>query len=110
MCCGNRFQSCIQAAATLNTVIRTDGGSGRAACIPKAGIVLCISVYNQSMNNAEIIRRLEREGWRRVGGRGHHMKYRHPDKSGHVVVPHPGKSIATGMLHNIFRQAGWDWR
>lgn len=62
------------------------------------------------MKSADVIKRLESEGWHRVGGKGDHAKFKHPEKSGHVVVPHPRKDIATGTLRNIYRQAGWDWR
>jgi len=41
---------------------------------------------------------------------GDHAKYKHPDKPGHVVVPHPRKDMAIGTLRNIYRQAGWEWR
>jgi predicted RNA binding protein YcfA (HicA-like mRNA interferase family) len=61
------------------------------------------------MTSAELIRRLESEGWVRVGGKGDHSKFKHPKRAGHVVVPHPRKDIAVGTLRNIFRQAGWDW-
>jgi len=58
------------------------------------------------MQSRELIRRLEREGWICVGGKGDHMKFKHPDRPGHVVIPHPRKDIATGTPRNIFRQAG----
>ncbi|TAN53798.1 MAG: addiction module toxin, HicA family [Methylococcaceae bacterium] len=61
------------------------------------------------MNSAEIIKRLESEGWQRCGGKGDHWKFRHPQQAGHVVVPHPRKDIAIGTLRNIYRQAGWVW-
>jgi len=38
------------------------------------------------------------------------MKFKHPHKVLHVVVPHPRKDIALGTLRNIYRQAGWKWR
>ncbi|WP_036502589.1 type II toxin-antitoxin system HicA family toxin [Nitrosococcus oceani] len=62
------------------------------------------------MNSAELIQRLEREGWKRVGGKGDHMKFKHPVKSNHVVIPHPRKNIPIGTLRNIYRQTGWKWR
>lgn len=58
------------------------------------------------MNSSDVIKRLESEGWVRVGGEGGHFKFRHPGKAGHVVVPHPRKDIAIGTLRNIYRQAG----
>lgn len=62
------------------------------------------------MNSKEIIKRLESEGWRQVGGKGDHVKLKHAGKSGHVVIPHPRKDLAIGTLRNIYRQAGWDWK
>ena len=55
------------------------------------------------------MKRLEAEGWVRVGGKGDHTKLKHPQRPGHVVVPHPRKDLAVGTLRNIYRQAGWDW-
>ncbi len=71
---------------------------------------VCISVYNTLMKSKDIIKRLTREGWVKVGGKGDHEKFKHPDKPGHVVVPHPRKDMPTGTLKNIFKQAGWEWR
>jgi predicted RNA binding protein YcfA (HicA-like mRNA interferase family) len=85
--------------------------AGRRCCAT-SGARLCRSgpcVILRSMTSAEVIRRLESEGWVRVGGKGDHSKFRHPKRTGHVVVPHPRKDIAVGTLRNIFRQAGWDW-
>lgn len=62
------------------------------------------------VKSADIIKRLEADGWFRVGGKGDHMKFKHPEKPGHVVVPHPRKAPAIGTLRNIYRQAGWNWR
>jgi predicted RNA binding protein YcfA (HicA-like mRNA interferase family) len=78
---------------------------------------VCIGVYDLSINNKkdmrmnskEIIARLEKEGWYKVGGKGDHEKYKHPTKSGHVVVPHPRKDMPKGTLRNIYKQAGWEW-
>jgi predicted RNA binding protein YcfA (HicA-like mRNA interferase family) len=62
------------------------------------------------MNSQDIISKLTREGWARVGGKGDHMKFKHPEKTGHVVVPHPRKDIRLGTLRSIYRQAGWAWK
>jgi len=62
------------------------------------------------MNSKQIIKHLEDEGWQRVGGKGDHVKLKHADKPGHVVVPHPRKDLAVGTLRNIYRQAGWNWK
>ena len=67
-------------------------------------------VTSTDMNSAQLIKRLESEGWIHVGGKGDHMKFKHPDKHGHGVVPHPRKDMPIRTLRNIYRQAGWDWR
>ena len=41
------------------------------------------------------------EGWMLVGGKGDHEKFKHPQRPGHVVVPHPRKNLAVGTLRNI---------
>ena len=61
------------------------------------------------MDSKQIIKRLEREGWQCCGGKGDHSKFKHPDRAGHVVVPHPRKDMRLGTLHSIYRQAGWLW-
>ena len=62
------------------------------------------------MNSADVIRRLTREGWRKVHQVGSHTKFKHPDKPGMVTVPHPKKDMAIGTLRSIYRQAGWHWK
>jgi predicted RNA binding protein YcfA (HicA-like mRNA interferase family) len=62
------------------------------------------------MDSQTIIRRLKEEGWLEVHVAGSHHKFKHPDKPGHVVVPHPKRNLPQGTARNIFRQAGWPWR
>ena len=50
------------------------------------------------MNSKEIIRRLLQEGWVRDGGQGSHQRFVHPDRPGHVTVPHPRKDFPYGTL------------
>jgi hypothetical protein len=47
------------------------------------------------------------EGWVRDGGQGSHQRFVHPDRPGHVTVPHPRKDFPYGTLKAIFAQAGW---
>lgn len=79
-------------------------------CCTHAPIFVYSYVELGGMNSAQLIKRLESEGWVRVGGKGDHMKFKRPNKQGHVVVPHPRKDMPIGTLRNIYRQAGWDWR
>ena len=69
-----------------------------------------ISVYNTHMKSAEIIKRLERDGWVLANTRGSHRQYRHPEKKGRVAVPHPQADLPIGTVRSIFKQAGWEWR
>jgi predicted RNA binding protein YcfA (HicA-like mRNA interferase family) len=59
------------------------------------------------MDSREVIRRLEREGWRLIRSRGSHRQYKHPDRPGLVTVPHPRRDLPKGTLRSIFKQAGW---
>ena len=60
------------------------------------------------MTSKEIIKRLIAEGWFLAGGKGDHEKFKHPNKPGHVVVPHPRKDIAIAPCEIfIARQAGF---
>jgi predicted RNA binding protein YcfA (HicA-like mRNA interferase family) len=58
------------------------------------------------MTSAELIRLLERDGWRLDRVRGSHHVFRHVEKPGHVVVPHPRKDLGKGLIAAIRRQAG----
>jgi predicted RNA binding protein YcfA (HicA-like mRNA interferase family) len=58
------------------------------------------------MNSADIVRALERDGWRRVAQKGSHIQFKHPTKPGRVTVPHPRKDVPTPTLASIERQAG----
>lgn len=56
----------------------------------------------------EIIRRLEREGWRLVGQEGSHRHFKHPDRPGRVTVAGPrNEELKEGTWQSIKRQAGW---
>jgi len=57
------------------------------------------------MKSADIIKRLESEGWTvRVKGSHHQFKL---SGKGSVTVKHPDSDIPIGTLRNIYRQAGW---
>ncbi|MFA7239741.1 MAG: type II toxin-antitoxin system HicA family toxin [Sulfuricellaceae bacterium] len=62
------------------------------------------------MNSADVIKRLESEGWLLVRVKGSHHQFKHPEKSELVTVPHPRTDIMIGTLRNIYRQADWKWR
>ncbi|MGA2033052.1 MAG: type II toxin-antitoxin system HicA family toxin [Thermoguttaceae bacterium] len=59
------------------------------------------------MNSRDIIKRLERDGWRLVRSKGSHRQFKHSTKAGLVTVPHPRRDLPLGTLRAIFKQAGW---
>jgi len=58
------------------------------------------------MNSAEIIKRLEKAGWVLRGTKGSHHIYTHPQRGGHISVPHPKKDMGVGLAHKLLKQAG----
>ncbi|QDU90079.1 YcfA-like protein [Pirellulimonas nuda] len=59
------------------------------------------------MKVAEILDRLDQDGWRLVAYRGSHRQFKHPTKTGRVTVP--GKrndDLPPGTLNSILKQAG----
>ncbi len=58
------------------------------------------------MDSRAVIRALEQDGWRLVRVRGSHHIFRHPERPGTVVVPHPRKHLPIGTLRQIERQSG----
>ena len=58
------------------------------------------------MNSREIIKRIERDGWYKVGQKGSHIQFKHPSKPGRVTVVHPRKDVPTNTLRSIERQSG----
>ncbi|WP_114356576.1 MULTISPECIES: type II toxin-antitoxin system HicA family toxin [Rhodopseudomonas] len=58
-------------------------------------------------DSRDIIRRLEREGYRLISVSGSHHKFRDPRTNRTVIVPHPKRDMARGTVKAIYNQAGW---
>lgn len=58
------------------------------------------------MNSADLIRRIERAGWQLRGLKGSHHIYVHPERPGHITVPHPKKDLGVGLVNKLLKQAG----
>jgi predicted RNA binding protein YcfA (HicA-like mRNA interferase family) len=58
------------------------------------------------MNSAEIIKQLEKAGWVLRGVKGSHHIYTHPERAGHITVPHPKKDLGIGLVNKLLKQAG----
>ena len=64
------------------------------------------NVYHTHMQSADPIRVLRQSGWVLDRVRGSHHVFRHPERPGIVVVPHPKKDLGLGLVKAIRRQAG----
>jgi len=59
------------------------------------------------MKVRDVIKMLERNGWRLVATVGSHRQFKHPTKRGRVTVSgHPGDDMPKGTLAAVTRQAG----
>jgi predicted RNA binding protein YcfA (HicA-like mRNA interferase family) len=58
------------------------------------------------MNSKEIIKLIEKDGWKHVRTTGSHHHFRHDTKKGTVTVPHPKKDLPKGTVNSIMKQAG----
>lgn len=58
------------------------------------------------MSIRDLIRRLERDGWRLARTRGSHRQYKHIEKPGVDTVPgQMSDEVAPGTLNSILKQA-----
>lgn len=58
------------------------------------------------MNSADIVKQLLRAGWVLRAVKGSHHIYTHPEKGGHISVPHPKKDLGIGLSNKLLKQAG----
>ena len=63
-------------------------------------------VYSVYVKSAELVRELRAAGWQLDRIRGSHHVFKHPERVGTIVVPHPKKDLGTGLVAAIRRQAG----
>lgn len=57
------------------------------------------------MKSADLIRLLESGGWEQVRVRGSHHIFKHAERMGLIVVPHPKKDLGIGLVTVIRKQA-----
>ncbi len=56
-------------------------------------------------NRSAIVRRLEADGWRNLGG-AKHDKFEKPDVDHAIIVPRHS-TLSPGVAGNIMKAAGW---
>ena len=57
-------------------------------------------------NTRKIIARLEREGWRNVGG-GRHDKFEHVENPNVLLIVPRHREASFGVARDIAKKAGW---
>ena len=57
-------------------------------------------------NTHKIIARLEREGWRNIGG-GRHDKFEHPERPALLLIVPRHREVSFGVARDIAKKAGW---
>ncbi|NEV62868.1 addiction module toxin, HicA family [Thiorhodococcus minor] len=62
------------------------------------------------MKNADVINRLQADGWELARVKGSHHQFRRPGQPGLVTVPHPKADIPLPTLRSIDRQAVRPWK
>lgn len=70
--------------------------------------IIHTDVYKIEMHSRDIIKKLEKAGWKLVSVKGSHHQFKHPSKLGRVTVAHPKRDIPLGTLKSIIKQAGID--
>jgi len=61
------------------------------------------------MKYKDLIRQVERAGWRHQRTTGSHLQYRHPTRPGTITIAAGGKmhkEVPPGTRHSILKQAG----
>lgn len=67
---------------------------------------VCIVCIINFMDSTSLTKLLERSGWQLRGVKGSHHIYVHPDRPGHISVPHPKKDLGIGITNKLLKQAG----
>jgi len=57
------------------------------------------------MNSRDLIKLIQKDGWKHVRTTGSHWHFKHPVKKGLVTIPHPKKDFPKGTLRSVLKQA-----
>lgn len=57
-------------------------------------------------SSRDLIKMVEKDGWRLCEVTGSHHHFKHNTKKGKVTIPHPKKDVPIGTANNVLRQAG----
>ncbi|RKE92815.1 MULTISPECIES: type II toxin-antitoxin system HicA family toxin [Xenorhabdus] len=57
------------------------------------------------MNSSDLMRLLEKNGWKLKRIKGSHHQFTHPEFAAVITVPHPRRDIKPGTLSKILKDA-----
>lgn len=60
----------------------------------------------KNITSRELIKLIEKDGWKLVAIVGSHHQFKHPTKPGKVTIPHPKRELAPKTIKTILKQAG----
>ena len=58
------------------------------------------------MHTRKIMKALEKAGWVLIRVKGDHHIFKHPERAGVVVLPHPKRDLPVGTLRDIGKVSG----
>lgn len=67
-------------------------------------------MYYLCMKSGDVIRKLEKAGWKLDRVSGSHHTFKHPTVAAIVTVPHPRKDLGRGLVRQIERISGVNLR
>ena len=89
----------------LKRIVQKSGMDGSICggySVDNSGWVVTIT----TMNSKQIIKQFEADGWTLRSVKGSHHVFTHPNKPGHISVPHPKQDLGVGLVHKLLKQAG----
>ena len=58
-------------------------------------------------NSRQLVRMLERDGWKLDRVKGDRHTFKHPAREVIITVTHPRKDLPIGLVRRIYKLAGW---
>lgn len=68
-----------------------------------------MNATRRTETTAEVIKKLEADGWTRRGGKGDHINFFKPGARYIVTIDTGRREVPFGILHRIYKLAGWRW-
>ena len=57
-------------------------------------------------SSVDLVKIITKDGWFQTSKKGSHLKFKHKEKVGIVIIPHPKKDIPAGTAEKVLKMAG----